>query len=77
MDRQNSEETVEVSDHELTPPHVSSPNDPSLEEDSSEALPVSVDEGVELVDVVRVQSSENSLVGSSETDIESAHPQVV
>lgn len=77
LDRQNSEETVEVSDHELTPPHVSSPNDPSLEEDSSEALPVSVDEGVELVDVVRVQSSENSLVGSSETDIESAHPQVV
>lgn len=77
LDRQNSEETVEASDHELTPPKVSSPNEPSLEEDSSEALPVSVDEGVELMDVVRVHSSENSLVGSSETDIGSTHPQVL
>lgn len=46
----------------------SSPSKPVMEDDSSEALPAEEFGGLEEEDAVRVDSSEDSLVGSSETD---------
>lgn len=71
-----SQETREASDQELTPSQSSPPGEPVVEEDSSEALPTPAYGGVYDEDAVRVQSSEEILVGSSETDLAAALPQV-
>ena len=70
------EETSEVSDQDLVPSQSSPPCEPVVEEGSSEALPVPAYRSVYEEDARRARSSEDSLVGSSKTDLATGLPQV-
>ena len=74
--QKKGEETSESSDQELEPSQSSPLEGPVTEENSSEALPTSAYADLEQEDTVAVQSSEDNLVGSSETDTAAAQPQV-
>ena len=69
-------EPINTSDQELVTSQSSPAGETVVEEDSSEALPASTYSSVYEEDTIRLQSSEDSLVGSSETDLAAFAPQV-
>lgn len=68
-------EPSNLSDQELITSQSSPAGETVVEEDSSEALPAQTYRSVYEEDAVRLQSSEDSLVGSSETDLAAFAPQ--